>query len=44
MNQFLRAAVEYAAPEGFLEEILSHDLDRLGYRHSNRMFQSHHAA
>lgn len=44
MHQFLRAAVECAAPEGFPEEILSHDLGRLGYRHSNRILQSRHAA
>ena len=44
MIQFLRAAVEYAAPEEFPEEILSHGLGRLGYRHSNRILQSRHNA
>ena len=44
MRVFLCAAVEYAAPEGFPEEILSHGLDHLGYRHSNCILQSHHVA
>ncbi len=39
MNQFPRAAVEYAALEGSPEEILSHGLGHLGYRHSNRILQ-----
>ena len=37
MSQFLRAAVECAAPGEFPGEILSHGLGRLGYRHSCRM-------
>ena len=44
MLQFLCAAVEYAAPEGSLEEILSHGLGRLGYRHSNRILQLYRAS